>query len=161
RKHGDAAAVLRPRHPAGGMLAGNKPARAVVGQPVRLVARLPKGGDIRVGAPSPDDIAGNVAKQEMALDRMPDRPLGEEIAGPQALELHRRANPRGEAGVADFRRRHFLRDLTLRTDSPPRYHSSAGTSSNTTQTASFGSPDSSLTASVTRRAISSFLSRGW
>ena len=108
---------LGARHLAGGVLAGEQPALSIVGEPVGHVAGLPERGHAVLGRPPPQVIARHVAEQQELAPGVPERPLGEEKARPEPLELDA----------------HFLPGL------PATYQSGGVTSLNTTQTASRGS----------------------
>src|SRR5262249_7385522 len=137
RRDGDAPAVgLGARDLAGRVLADDEPSLPVVGEPVRHVARRAERGHAVARGPPAQVIAGHVAEQQELPRRVPQRPLGEEEAAAELLEV----------GA------HFL------PGAPPTYQSGGVTSLKTTHTASRGSLQTSETASVTRRASSSFRS---
>src|SRR5689334_22864693 len=130
----DAAVGVGACHLAAGVLAGEQPALAIVGEPVRLVARLAERGDAIGDGPAPHVVARHVAEEQELAARVPQRSLGEEEPGAQLLE----------------RRAHFLPGVA------PTYQSGGVTSLNTTQIASRGTLHTSEMASVTRLATSSF-----
>src|SRR5262245_27838902 len=101
-QHGDGAVMLRPRHPAGGMLASEHPAAAVIGVAVRLVGRLAERLDAARCAPAAQMVAGDIAEGEVLLARMPDRPFGENEARTQSLKRGVVANGLTKAVVMDF-----------------------------------------------------------
>src|SRR5215467_2966498 len=137
-----------------GVLAGEEPALPVPGEAVGLVAWLAKGGDAVRGRPSPEMIPWHVAPQEILARGMPEGSLGEEAIARDLRELDGGPHHGGEARIADLDRHFLIGSPGL----PAAYQSLGLTSSITTQTASLGSPVTSVMAPVTRLAISFFRS---
>src|SRR5262249_39327904 len=126
----DAAIRLGPRDLARGVLAGQQATLPIVGEAVRLVARLAERGDAVGRRPAPHVIGRHVAEEQELAARMPQGSLGEEKPGAELLEA----------------RAHFLPGVA------PTYQSGGVTSLNTTQIASRGTLQTSEIASVTRLA---------
>ena len=68
------------------MLADQKVQLGVVGHPVGLVGRLLDDGNALPRSPLAARIGGHVGEDEVAVHRVPQRPLGEGEAGPQQAD---------------------------------------------------------------------------
>src|SRR6185295_10748069 len=89
---GDRAVRLGARQTARGMLARDQAALKIPREAVRLVAGVAKRGDAVLGAPSAQMVAWHIAKQQVAVAPMPQRPFREDAARRQSFELDRRAD---------------------------------------------------------------------
>ena len=65
----------------GGVLADDQIELGVIGHAVAFVRRTLDLDDAALGIPSPAHIAGHIRKQQIVMDRMPDRPLREVKTG--------------------------------------------------------------------------------
>ena len=65
----------------GGVLADDQVELGVVGHAVAFVRRTLDLDDAALGVPAPPHVARHVREQQIVMDRMPDRPLGEVEAG--------------------------------------------------------------------------------
>src|SRR2546430_1897792 len=84
---GEAAVGLGARHLARRVLAGEESALTVPGQAIGHVARLAEGRDAVFRRPAAEVVARHVAPEQIATRGMPERPLGEEAAAGDLLEL--------------------------------------------------------------------------